>query len=94
MAQKGRPKKTQSTESPVKNEKPVLTKDQADQLRQSLEDVTQIRRTLGMLEDDEALSMHKVMFAVGKAFEMADQAEDALSDLLKKLEEPSYIINF
>lgn len=87
----GRPKKT---ETPVKKEKPVLTKDQADQLRQSLEDITQIRRTLGMLEDDENLSMHKVMFAVGKAFKMADQAEDALSDLLEKLEERDYTINF
>ena len=91
MAQVGRPKKT---ESPIKKEKPVLTKDQADQLRQSLEDITQIRRTLGMLEDDENLSMHKVMFAVGKAFKMADQAEDSLSDLLEKLDESSYSLNF
>jgi hypothetical protein len=92
MAQPGRPKKAQPTESPVR--KPVLTKDQADQLRQILENTSQIRRTLGQLEDSDDLSLPKVMFAVGKAFKMADEAEDAISDLLGRLDESSYSLNF
>ena len=95
MAQQGRPRKAQPTESPVKKEKlPVLTKDQADQLRQILENTSQIRRTLGHLEDCDELSLPKVMFTVGKAFKIADQTEDSLSDLLETLDEPSYSLNF
>ena len=87
----GRPKKT---ETPVKKEKPVLTKDQADQLRQILENLTDIRRTVSQLEDSEDLSLPKAMFTLGKVFKIADQSEDSLSDLLEKLEERTYTINF
>lgn len=94
MARPGRPKKAQSTESPVKKEKPVLTKVQLDELRQILEHITDIRRTISQLEDSEDLSLPKVMFTIGKVFKVADQAEDSLSDFLIKLDEPSYSLNF
>lgn len=73
--------------------KPALTKAQMETLQSIQFSLGEIRRKLFHLEDDSE-SLAKVMFNVGMIFKLADQTEDALTNLIEEIDEVDHEINF
>jgi DNA-binding transcriptional MerR regulator len=73
--------------------KPALTKAQIETLRSLQFSMAEIRRKLYHLED-ESDSLSKVMFNVGMVFKIADQTEDALTNLIEEIDEVDHEITF
>jgi hypothetical protein len=72
--------------------KPALTKAQIETLQSIQFSMGDIRRKLFHLEEEETLP--KVMFNVGVIFKLADQTEDALTNLIEEIDEVDHEINF
>ena len=87
MAQRGRPKKTETVV------KKTFTKTQIATLREIENGITDIRRKLYQMEEDSE-TMSKIMFNVGMLFKTADDLENKMCDFLEEVDEEAYRINF
>ena len=84
MAQRGRPRKNAPTINIVKKSNGhTVTKEQMRRLRQIEEQLTDIRRKLSDFDDHETIA--KMAFCAGQVFYLANNAEDAMCEVLEEI---------